>query len=67
MKKYYQVVYTVVKVVEIDDDEMREFDWGPEITDEMRLEYLEAELEAKDIFDNCEVYDRKITETNPWG
>ena len=65
MKKYYEVVYTIVKVVEVDDDEMREFDYGPEITEEMRLEYLEGELEAEDILDNCEVFDRKITETKP--
>ena len=62
MKKSYQVVYTIVKVLEVDDNIMREFDYGPEITDEMRLEFLEAELESEDLLEYCESVTKEITE-----
>ena len=32
-KKTYQITYTIIQVVDIDDDEMREYGYEGEITD----------------------------------
>ena len=67
MTKFYEVTYKITKIVEVDDNVMREFDYGPEITDEMRLEFLEGKLESEDLLDNCISLDKeKIIELESW-
>ena len=39
-KRTYQITYTIIQVVDIDDDEMREYGYEGEITDSDREEYL---------------------------
>lgn len=45
MRKTYQVTYTVYKVIEVDDKEMKEYGYEGYITDEMRNEYLQNLIE----------------------
>ena len=45
MKKRYKVEYRIYRVVEFNDDEMREYGYEGEITDEDREEYLNILLE----------------------
>jgi len=40
MNRYY-VTYTIIKLVEFDDDEIREYGYEGEITDDIRKEYLD--------------------------
>ena len=44
-KKYYQVTYTIYKVISFDDEEMREYGYEGEITDMDRKDYLNNLIE----------------------
>lgn len=44
-KKKYLVTYTAYRVVEFDDEEMKEYGYEDEINDDMREEYLDNLLE----------------------
>ena len=40
MTNFYEIEFTVIKEIEISDEELREHDYEGEITDEMRDEYV---------------------------
>lgn len=63
MKKYYQAVATIVKVIEVDDQDLIETGYEGEITEDMRREYLDDIV--ADEFHGLGLYDLEITETSP--
>ena len=63
MTKFYQVMKTDIAVIEISDEEMKEFGYEGEIEEEDRLEYLQHILEEEENTINWSGYDLKITET----
>jgi hypothetical protein len=56
MKKIYQVTYKTYKVVEIDDEDLRNAGYEGTITDEERKEFLENLIDEIDILcDDMEI------------
>ena len=62
MTKFYQIMKTDIAVIEISDEEMREFGYEGEIEEEDRLEYLQHILEEEEDTINWSGYDTEIKE-----
>ena len=62
MTKFYQIMKTDIAVIEISDEEMKEFGYEGKIEEEDRLEYLQHILEEEEDIINWSGYDTEIKE-----